>query len=835
MTQLRHFFIKEFKSYFEAPIFSVFMIIFLLLSGVFTFYVSGFYENENADLSSFFEWHLWLFLFLIPALTMRLWAEEKQNGTFELLLTSPIHPVTMVVAKFLAAWTIVFLTLMGTLPLWLTVSYLGNPDHGVILSGYIASFLSAGVFLSIGMSLSALTNHQVTAFILTISVCFMMMVTGLSMIQSFFESLHMPQWFLDTLSHLSVLTHYHDVSHGLIAMNSVIFYGSLISLGVFINVILIQQVFLRKLRAVLGIICLLMVVNALSAMFLSKWRIDLTDDQRYQLSNGTIEMLQALPSDIDIKVYYSNAMANGLPLLKGYATRVKRFLQDYRIYSHNKIHVTWVDPKPFSKDEEDALAFGIKSVPINEKGGKAFFGIVATNRYNEQRTIPVLSFERESFLEYDISRMVYDLITVKKPKVVVVSSLPVGEQSLLGLPIPQLKASRAWLFIQYLQQLVNITILPNDAKTLPSDTNVLLVIQPSSEINESLFDSIDQYIRGGHHTILFLDPHASSTGTGGTREHHYDRRFDGLLIRYGVSIEKQVIVADRIAARKVKDSELDIVLDDVTKLSLSENNMNKKDITLNHLKELNLQTVGSIRATKMAGVSIEPLLMSNRQSMAMPISYVNKPTKADTLLSEFTSQDREHLLAVRVSGDANIVVIADSDLLSNEQWAKVEMYEDHQIVNPIADNAAFITNIVDHYSSGSKLVNLSGRGAQIRPFTRLNKLRIQSQEIYIKKQKELEERLSITEKKLAQLKERANTNQENIRDIKNAQEYQIKQFGQDMQETQRQLRKLEQVLYLDIESLGKRIKIINILVMPLVLSVFFIFWFRRRGRKSMTH
>ena len=188
MNALSAVFAREFKSYFATPLAFVFIVIFLFAMGAFTFYLGHFYENGSADLTVFFGYHPWLYLFLVPALAMRLWAEERRSGTMELLLTLPVPLWATVVGKFLAAWAFAGLALILTFPIWITVNYLGHPDNGVILASYIGSFLMAGAYLSIGACISATTNNQVIAFIISVVVCFLFTISGAPLVLDAFRA-----------------------------------------------------------------------------------------------------------------------------------------------------------------------------------------------------------------------------------------------------------------------------------------------------------------------------------------------------------------------------------------------------------------------------------------------------------------------------------------------------------------------------------------------------------------------------------------------------------------------------------------------------------------------
>jgi ABC-2 type transport system permease protein len=239
MNLIRALFRRELQSYFATPVAYVFIVIYLVLMGTFTFYVGNFYERGQADLSSFFNFHPWLYLFLVPAISMRLWAEERKTGSIELLMTMPITAWQAVLGKYLAAWAFTGIALALTFPVWITVNYLGDPDNGAILAAYIGSFLMAGGFLAIGACLSATTRNQVIAFVLTIVVCFGFLLSGFPIVLDLFSG-WAPQAVVDGIASLSFMTHFANISKGVIDFRDLVYFGLLIGTFLYANTIVLQ-------------------------------------------------------------------------------------------------------------------------------------------------------------------------------------------------------------------------------------------------------------------------------------------------------------------------------------------------------------------------------------------------------------------------------------------------------------------------------------------------------------------------------------------------------------------------------------------------------------------
>ncbi len=228
MRQLPIIFKREFTSFFATPLAYVFLLMFLVLTNVFTFYLGDFYESGQANLNPFFNFHPWLYLFLVPALAMRMWAEERKSGTIELLMTLPITRFDSVVGKFLAAWVFAGIALLLTFPMVLTVNYLGDPDNGAILTGYVGSWLLVGAYLSVGSCMSAMAKNQVIAFILTVSLCFLFVVSGFPLVLDAFNG-WAPQWLLDAVASFSFLTRFQAISKGVIDLRDLLYFLSFIT------------------------------------------------------------------------------------------------------------------------------------------------------------------------------------------------------------------------------------------------------------------------------------------------------------------------------------------------------------------------------------------------------------------------------------------------------------------------------------------------------------------------------------------------------------------------------------------------------------------------------
>jgi ABC-2 type transport system permease protein len=240
INSIKTIFKRELGGYFNSPVAYVFIVVFLLTLGFFTFYISRFFEAGQADLQGFFQWHPWMYLFLIPAVAMRLWAEERRLGTIELVLTFPVTVVDVILGKFLAAWFFIGISLALTFPMLLTVGYLGNPDLGAALCGYAGSFLMAGAFLSVGSMTSALSRSQVVGFILAVMICLFFILAGFPPVIDMASNL-LPRWLVKLIAESSFLSHFMAMERGVIDIRDLVYYGSVIFFMLFVNTLIITN------------------------------------------------------------------------------------------------------------------------------------------------------------------------------------------------------------------------------------------------------------------------------------------------------------------------------------------------------------------------------------------------------------------------------------------------------------------------------------------------------------------------------------------------------------------------------------------------------------------
>jgi ABC-type uncharacterized transport system involved in gliding motility auxiliary subunit len=585
-------------------------------------------------------------------------------------------------------------------------------------------------------------------------------------------------------------------------------------------------------------------VNLIASLTLTKYDIDLTEDRLFTLSAGSKNILKDIKEPITIRFFFSNKLASGIPIVKSYAARIRGVLDQYVSNSNGKITLKMIDPEPFSDDEDAAVSYGVKGMEVDQMGTKVYFGMSATNSVDETRVIPFFALEREKFLEYEIARTVYDLANPKKKKIGTISSIQMGSAPLMG--IPGLGGS-SWLIVQQLAQVFDIKDMDAAKVTkIPDDIDVLMVVQPKGFTPEALY-AIDQYVLKGGNVVVFADPDSESVGVNAD-EKTFSEEFNVMLKSWGVEMDRNKVVADRMAARKYEKGNDDpnkfTSVDYLAWLNLTESNINRDDVTTSMLKSIYMNTAGSIEIVGGEGLEITPLIKSNKKAMKVLVGSVLPTPDPNKLLREFVSDNKEYPLAVRIAGSfksafpqmagnqdyiaastkpGNIILVADTDMLRDETWAKTQEYQGYKLVTTTSDNAGFVTNALDNLSGTSDLIGLRGRGASKRPFTKVEQLQHEAEERYLSKEQELKDKLANTENKLGSLQQMAKAEAGNELAYKAEQQEEIRRFSDDTVKIKKELRQVQGELRKGIENLGSIIKFINIWLMPLLVMAFAVF------------
>lgn len=587
-------------------------------------------------------------------------------------------------------------------------------------------------------------------------------------------------------------------------------------------------------------------INIASNALFTKARIDMTSDNFFTLSDGSKAILEQLDEPVTLRMFFSNKLANGFPNIKSYAARIRGLLEQYADHSGGNVKIEIVDPEPFSEAEDQAVALGLKGAPIDNSGQNLYFGLSIANAADDVESIPFFQLDREPFLEYDITRMIYDMNNTKRIKIGVISTL------MMELNVPgQVKspdgsgvtggAGSPWAVIQQLRQLYDVEFLDieKDFKSIPSDVTVLMVVHPVG-LSENILYAIDQYVVGGGNALVFLDPFAE-TGTGDLKNKKLGG-FETILDEWGVSFDESKVIADRRAARQIQSPSVMSgqrdFLSKMTSLGYGAESFNKTDLVTSPLNSLMLSSAGFVQAAAGAKTEFTPLIETSTESMRIEAQQMMW-MDARRLLQSYKPEDKAFAIAARVSGKidsaferrnakhlarseepANVIVVADTDILRDLLWAQMQRFLGYTIMNAIADNGAFVVNAVDNLSGSSDLISLRSRGRGTPDFEVITELKRDAEQRYLHKEQELQKELASTEAKLAQLQktEGVGSLQYNVQGQR-----EVKRFKQEMLRIRKELRSVRRELDKDIEALGQKLKFINIGLVPILVVLFAIF------------
>jgi ABC-type uncharacterized transport system involved in gliding motility auxiliary subunit len=600
----------------------------------------------------------------------------------------------------------------------------------------------------------------------------------------------------------------------------------------------------------------------LSNVGLRGMRVDLTQNKLYTLSRGTQQVLAELKEPVTLYFYFSReAAAKQAPLVMPYATRVREFLEELAARAGGKIHLRIVDPQPFSDDEDRAAEFGLQSLQAG--GGDAlYFGLAGTNSTDGRSVISSFQADREEFLEYDVAKLVNELGTPKKPVIGLMSSL--GLQGQFNPMTGQM--GEPWPILTQLQELFTVRSLTADVDHIDKDVDVLMLVHPKQLPAKTLY-AVDQFVMRGGRILLFLDPNAGADTSGqdpsnplaGAMANH-SSDLAPLLAAWGVDYDATKVIGDLQRGLEVRTNVQSPPVRHIGILGLGHDDMNQKDVVSASLDKVNLATAGSLAARPGAKTTLEPLLLSSTSAAPIPAQRFNALTDPATLRDGFKPTGVRYALAARVTGPvesafpqgappdqkaaagppaahlakstapANIVIIADTDLLMDYMWVQTREVFGQRVAQAFANNGDLVANILDNLSGSSALISVRGRATFSRPFERVEALRRQADDRLRGKALELQAELQQTETKLTDLQSKRN-DQSSIM-LSPEQEAELKRFVAEKARVRKELRETQRGLDVDINRLNSWLKVLNIAVAPLCVAVagVIILALRRRRR-----
>jgi gliding motility-associatede transport system auxiliary component len=595
--------------------------------------------------------------------------------------------------------------------------------------------------------------------------------------------------------------------------------------------------------------CLFIALVILANTALTTWRIDLTENKLFTLSKGTINILRNLEEPVQLDFYFSQKAMSDFPSLANYGVRVRDMLEEYSAHADGKLILNIIDPETFSAAEDQAVASGLKTVQANSTSERAYFGMVGTNSTDDEKVIPFFQTNRESALEYDITKLIYNLAYPDKRVVGVLSQLPImGNENDATQP--------TWTIINALREFVDIKDLSKDIDTLDEKIDVLMLVHPKKLKNAELY-AIDQYLLRGGKAIIFLDPLAEQDKTQPDPAQpnvmpKLDSYLPSLMEQWGLEMSKEKIVGDLSAAMRVQANSPrgPQEIDYLPWLRMTESNFNADDFSTSELNLVHMGTVGSLEVKEDKGMSITPLIQTSKQSNKLERDLILFQRDPTVILNNFKSGDKELLLAARVKGKAtsvfpdgnpaeddegetivdkdfvgegeiNVILVSDTDIMADHFWVRTQKMFGVDVPQPIANNGDFIINSIENLSGNTDMISLRGRGKYSRPFVKVESLRKKAEEQFRQREKELQANLSETEKKIQQLQQEQGSEKSYL--LNNKLTAEIEKFRNERLATRKELRSVQHELKKNIEKLGAQIRFINIGLIPLLITLLALF------------
>ncbi len=610
---------------------------------------------------------------------------------------------------------------------------------------------------------------------------------------------------------------------------------------------------------------LFLAVVMLSNVGLRGMRADLTQNKLYTLSKGTQQVLGDLKEPVNLYFYFSrDAAAKQSPLVLPYAARVREFLEEVSARAGGKVHLQVIDPQPFSDDEDRAAEFGLQSLQHGGSGEALYLGLAGTNSTDGRSAIPTFTPDREEFLEYDVAKLIQELGTPKKPVVGLLSSI--GVQGQFNPQTGQM--GEPWPIYTQIQQLFTVRTLTMDLDHIDKDVDVLMLVHPKQLAPKTLY-AIDQFVMRGGRLLLLVDPNAGADLSGQDPSNplaaamaNHSSDLQPLLATWGVDYDATKVIGDLARGLEVRTNTSSAPVRHIGILGLRHGDMNQKDVVTASLESINLATVGSLAPRPGAKTTFEPLLFSSTSAEPLPAQRFNALSDPAALRDGFKSTGVRYTIAARITGPvdsaypngppgdqkpvpgppiahlaksttpANIVVIADTDLLMDYLWVQTRELLGQRIAQAFANNGDLIANILDNLSGSSALISVRSRASFSRPFERIEALRRQADDRLRAKALELQAQLQQTESKLTELQ--AKRNDQSSLMLSPEQEAELKRFTAEKTRVRKELRETERGLNVDINRLGSWLKAINIAIAPLLVAVagVIILSMRRRRRKD---
>ena len=626
-------------------------------------------------------------------------------------------------------------------------------------------------------------------------------------------------------------------------------------------------------------VSLLIAVGLISA--LPSVRIDLTEDELFSLADGTRNIVSGLEEPIELIFFYSESATEDQPQIRSYGTRVQELLREIVIASNGNLSLRIVDPEPFSEEEDLATQYGVQPVPVTQGGPGIYFGLVAAQLDNDpalqvSETMPLIRPDQEQFLEYEFMKLVTRVANPDLQVIGLLTTLDIdgGFDPMTG------QATQQWMITDFIRQLYELRRIETEAESIDDDVDILMIVHPEGLSEQTLY-AIDQHVMRGGKTLVFLDPTADSMVSRSARGSMIPAgmRSDlpGLLEAWGVDYSPDKVLTDNTLALRVQMGQGSRPVAHIGMIGANRTALAEDDIITRRLENLNLSSAGALAPREGATTRFDPLIQSSSDAMLMDASLLEDVLDPSVLFDEFVSANERYTIAARISGviatafpegrpvsasadaeatedeavaddtgseiesseeesteidplqghlaqtdgETNILVFADTDVLTDRLWVQVAQFLGQRIPQPYANNGDFVINALDNLSGGADLVSIRSRGRYSRPFERVVKMQREADDRLRTEEAALLERLAATEEQLAALN--TGENGQPLGQLTPEIQAEIDRFNAELLDTRRSLRDVQFQLTADIEELGSNLKWFNTAAIPMLLTVLALF------------
>ena len=592
-------------------------------------------------------------------------------------------------------------------------------------------------------------------------------------------------------------------------------------------------------------------INIWSSLEIQTAQLDLTENKLYTLSQGSKEVIKTIDEPITFRLYYSPTFGEISPPHGNYFKRVRELLEHFAVVSGGKIDLKVINPISFSVEEDEAVKFGIQGVPLDQSGELGYFGMAAVNSTDDRKTVPFFNPQREQFLEYDLTRLIYELAEPKKKKIGLITSLLIEADPMLQY--------KPWPIMEQITQFFEVKPIEDAVLRIDDDIDTLLIIHPKF-LKDNMLYAIDQFVMRGGRLLVFLDPQNETArmtprappGAGSSE-------LKKLFEVWGIEFDENKFVGDRTRAIRVQApvKGRDVIADYLSWGIYDKRAINANDIVTGQLTSISLASAGSISLKANSELKMIPLLQTSKISQRIDAELVRGEINPEAILKQFKSENRKFTLAARFSGkvktafpdgrpkpakdekkkgtssddkkrlplgphlgevktNLNMIVMADTDLLTSRFWLQQQEFFGKKISTPVSNNADFLVNSLENLSGSQALISLRSRGLSVRPFHTIQDIKNNAEDKYRETEQKLTEKLKVLQNRLQGLGVKSQAKGKVI--LTSVQQKAFEKFRTEMLDVRKQLRDVQLALRRDIEQLDTKLKIINIWLMPILIS-----------------